>query len=305
MGSKCAIIVSQAFFQSAIIAAKNVAYHRYEDIGDTSGYATSFDTTLPRSHGSLMFCTNDMLLIALENGLKGISHVIIDDIEENNMQINFLLAVFKRLIAQYNALKLVLISDNTNVSKLSSYFNNCVVLDVDSTRSDETKMETIEKNSLIGEENQNSDTKTQLDRLFLHARLIRLGDCEEFFGEFIDKPSKDVIQQTEKRLIDLNALNMNGEITPLGVILAHLPVDLMIGKMLILGCIFSVGDAVCKLAAYDVLKKRKWSWPEDTSEIDETEAFAEAYQSDYLRFLYFFEKNRDSHKIGSEYFESW
>lgn len=47
----------------------------------------------------------------------------------------------------------------------------------------------------------------------------------------------------------MDALDLNGELTPLGKILARLPIEPRLGKMIIMGCIFHVGDAVCTIAA--------------------------------------------------------
>ena len=42
---------------------------------------------------------------------------------------------------------------------------------------------------------------------------------------------------------------MNNELTPLGKILARLPIEPKLGKMIIMGCIFGIGDSVCTIAA--------------------------------------------------------
>lgn len=48
---------------------------------------------------------------------------------------------------------------------------------------------------------------------------------------------------------ELDALDANDELTPLGRILAKLPIEPRFGKMMIMGCIFYVGDAVCTISA--------------------------------------------------------
>lgn len=49
-----------------------------------------FDTVSPRPYGAIMFCTVGVLLRKMESGLRGISHVIIDEIHERDVNVSFL-----------------------------------------------------------------------------------------------------------------------------------------------------------------------------------------------------------------------
>ncbi len=66
---------------------------RWEDLGNSCGYSVRFESILPRPYGSLLFCTVGVLLRKLESGLRGISHVIVDEIRKlfifNNKKNNF------------------------------------------------------------------------------------------------------------------------------------------------------------------------------------------------------------------------
>ncbi len=70
--------------------------------------------------------------------------------------------------------------------------------------------------------------------------------------EFIETPSKDSLEEAIDGLKDQGALRgamvrgqgANDELTALGKILVNLPVDVAIGKMLIMGCLF---QQVCRL----------------------------------------------------------
>lgn len=55
---------------------------RCEDLGHSCGYSVRFESILPRPYGSLLFCTVGVLLRKLESGLRGISHVIVDEIRK-------------------------------------------------------------------------------------------------------------------------------------------------------------------------------------------------------------------------------
>lgn len=47
----------------------------------------------------------------------------------------------------------------------------------------------------------------------------------------------------------MKCLDRNDELTPLGRILAKLPIDPRLGKMMVLGAIFFCGDALSTMAA--------------------------------------------------------
>lgn len=47
----------------------------------------------------------------------------------------------------------------------------------------------------------------------------------------------------------MKCLDKNDELTPLGRILAKLPIEPRLGKMMVLGCIFMCGDALATMAA--------------------------------------------------------
>ncbi len=44
-----------------------------------------FESVLPRPYGSVLFCTVGVLLRKLEAGLRGVSHVIVDEIHERDV----------------------------------------------------------------------------------------------------------------------------------------------------------------------------------------------------------------------------
>ena len=47
---------------SAVSVAERVAAERAEILGSSVGYSVRFDTVLPRSHASMLFCTVGKLL---------------------------------------------------------------------------------------------------------------------------------------------------------------------------------------------------------------------------------------------------
>ncbi|XP_018328035.2 probable ATP-dependent RNA helicase DHX34 [Agrilus planipennis] len=89
-----------------------------------------------------------------------------------------------------------------------------------------------------------------LESLLLHMISLGLTDIVNF--PFLEKPSERVIEESLERLKFYGALQLDEQylvLTPLGEALSKLPVDLTIGKMLIMSTVFGNVNAVLALAA--------------------------------------------------------
>jgi HrpA-like RNA helicase len=80
--------------------------------------------------------------------------------------------------------------------------------------------------------------RVPLNSLILQMVSMGLKDVRKF--PFIEPPSLDSIEHSLLFLIDQNALNEKEELTSIGKMLADLPVDVQIGKMLIMGSMYNV-----------------------------------------------------------------
>lgn len=89
--------------------------------------------------------------------------------------------------------------------------------------------------------------RVALDSLVLQMKSMNLGDPRTF--PFIDPPPASSIETALHYLREQGALDSQGELTPIGSLLAQLPVDVVIGKMLVLGCLFSVVEPILTIAA--------------------------------------------------------
>ncbi|KAM9719886.1 ATP-dependent RNA helicase A protein-like [Menidia menidia] len=94
----CNIVVTQPRRISAVSVAERVAYERGEELGRSCGYSVRFESVLPRPHASILFCTVGVLLRKLESGIRGISHVIVDEIHERDINTDFLLVVLRDVV---------------------------------------------------------------------------------------------------------------------------------------------------------------------------------------------------------------
>ncbi|XP_032361772.1 putative ATP-dependent RNA helicase DHX34 [Etheostoma spectabile] len=89
--------------------------------------------------------------------------------------------------------------------------------------------------------------RVALDSLILQMKSMCLGDPLSFV--FIDPPPAASIQTAITYLKQQGALDAHGELTSIGSLLAQLPVDVVIGKMLVLGSLFKLVDPVLTVAA--------------------------------------------------------
>uniref|UniRef100_A0A8D2J0K7 RNA helicase n=1 Tax=Varanus komodoensis TaxID=61221 RepID=A0A8D2J0K7_VARKO len=431
--AECSIVVTQPRRISAVSVAERVSYERGEEPGSSCGYSVRFESVLPRPHASVMFCTVGVLLRKLEAGIRGISHVIVDEIHERDINTDFLLVVLRDVVQAYPEVRIILMSATIDTSMFCEYFFNCPIIEVygrtfpvqeyfledciqmtkfipppkDKKKKDkdeeggddddancnlicgdeygpetkhrmaqlnekETPFELIEAllkyietlnvpgavlvflpgwnliytmqkylemNSHFGTSNfhhfcffwslhhifaffpvlkqikfdlqffqlcrqkvklftaHNNMTnyatvwasktnleqrkgragrvrpgfcfhlcsrarferlethmtpemfRTPLHEIALSIKLLRLGGIGQFLAKAIEPPPLDAVIEAEHTLRELDALDSNDELTPLGRILARLPIEPRLGKMMIMGCIFYVGDAVCTISA--------------------------------------------------------
>jgi HrpA-like RNA helicase len=89
--------------------------------------------------------------------------------------------------------------------------------------------------------------RVPLNSLLLQMISMGLKDVRKF--PFIEPPSLQSIEHSLMFLIEQNALNENEELTSMGKMLAELPVDIQIGKMLIMASIFHVTEPIITMAA--------------------------------------------------------
>ena len=109
-GGFCNIICTQPRRISAVSVADRVASERCEELGVSCGYSVRFESVLPRPYGSVLFCTVGVLLRRLESGLRGVSHVIVDEIHERDVNTDFVMVVIRDMIHTYPDLRVILVS---------------------------------------------------------------------------------------------------------------------------------------------------------------------------------------------------
>lgn len=132
-GALCNVICTQPRRIAATSVAKRVADERAENLQESVGYHVRFDSKLPKHGGSITYCTTGILLQQLQHSpdeiLDNTSHLIIDEVHERDILIDFLLIVIKKVVGQRVMLgkstpKVVLMSATMDAELFASYFKN-------------------------------------------------------------------------------------------------------------------------------------------------------------------------------------
>ena len=138
-GANCNIICTQPRRLAAITVAHRVAKERNEQLGRGVGYHVRFESKLPEPNGSITFCTTGVFLKRLQSllsdvdefgygELDNISHIIVDEVHERDVDTDLLLVVLKQLMAQkkakHQSLKVVLMSATIDPKLFQEYFAN-------------------------------------------------------------------------------------------------------------------------------------------------------------------------------------
>ncbi|KAI4469545.1 atp-dependent rna helicase [Holotrichia oblita] len=129
-GAWCNICVTQPRRISAVSVSERIATERCEPVGQSVGYSVRFESMLPRPYASIMFCTVGVLLRKLEGGLRGVSHVIVDEIHERDVNSDFIMVVLRDMIHTFPDLRVILMSATIDTTLFSKYFNNCPVVEI-------------------------------------------------------------------------------------------------------------------------------------------------------------------------------
>ena len=130
-GGKYNIICTQPRRIAAKSIAQRVAEERSENLQNSVGYHVKREARLPRLGGSVTYCTTGILSTQLQHSaddvLDRVSHLIIDEIHERDIIIDFLLTSLKKIVAERlrqgrHVPRIVLMSATLDSEMFSDYF---------------------------------------------------------------------------------------------------------------------------------------------------------------------------------------
>ncbi|KAG9321747.1 hypothetical protein KVV02_006747 [Mortierella alpina] len=145
-GGVCNIICTQPRRIAAISVAQRVAVERGERVGQSVGYQVRFDNQPPTPGGSILYCTTGIFLRMMHNEgnnaaagpggaggnashdpLRGVSHIVVDEVHERDIDTDFLLVLLRQMQRERRAkglpvIKLILMSATIDTGLFASYF---------------------------------------------------------------------------------------------------------------------------------------------------------------------------------------
>jgi ATP-dependent RNA helicase DHX36 len=130
MGAETNIICTQPRVMAATSVARRVAAERNDGATKSVGYHVRFDYSPPRP-GGILYCTTGILLMQMrhspEEALHNVSHIIVDETHERDIEIDTLLALLKATLhgrkqAGLTTPKVILASATLDVELFSKYF---------------------------------------------------------------------------------------------------------------------------------------------------------------------------------------
>ncbi len=146
--------------------------------------------------------------------------------------------------------------------------------------------------------------RANLAGVILQMQALRLGEVDSF--PFIDPPSPRMIESGYETLHELGAIDTHRRLTPIGRILARLPVDPRLGRMLLAAvvedCLDDVLIIVAALAVQDPRLR-----PLDRAEAaDAAHAIFRDEHSDFITFLNLWHILRQAQeKLSGNQFRRW
>ena len=137
-GGSCNVICTQPRRIAATSVGRRVADERAQKLQGSVGYHVRHDPKPPRPGGSITYCTTGILLQQLQHSpdeiMDSVSHLIIDEVHERDILIDFLLIIVKKVMAQRAAAgkscpRVVLMSATMDSELFSSYFSSSPAAD--------------------------------------------------------------------------------------------------------------------------------------------------------------------------------
>ncbi|XP_022725166.1 DExH-box ATP-dependent RNA helicase DExH3-like isoform X3 [Durio zibethinus] len=378
-GASCNIICTQPRRISAMAVSERVAAERGEKLGESVGYKVRLEGMKGRNT-RLLFCTTGILLrrLLVDRDLRGVSHVIVDEIHERGMNEDFLLIVLKDLLPRRPELRLILMSATLNAELFSSYYGgaptihiprlifekpedgvrkivlatnmaetsitiNDVVFVVDCGKAKETSYDALnntpcllpswiskaaarQRRGRAGRVQPGEcyhlypkcvyDTfadyqlpellRTPLQSLCLQIKSLELGGITEFLSRALQPPELLSVQNAVEYLKIIGALDENENLTVLGHNLSMLPVEPKLGKMLILGAIFSCLDPITTVVA-GLSVRDPFLMPFDKKDLAESAKaqFSGQEYSDHIALIRAYEGWKEAEREQSGYEYCW
>lgn len=141
-GPDVKVICTQPRRIAAINIAERVAHEMNEQVGQTVGYHVGMKRKKTKGVTKVTFMTTGIFLMRLVNNpesLKTYTHIIMDEVHERDLDIDFSLVVVKHLLSKQDSdgmkFKLILMSATFNTDLFANYFAQSSIETVEAVKS--------------------------------------------------------------------------------------------------------------------------------------------------------------------------
>eukprot|EP01105_Mastigella_eilhardi_P027529 TRINITY_DN8522_c0_g1_i2.p1 TRINITY_DN8522_c0_g1~~TRINITY_DN8522_c0_g1_i2.p1 ORF type:complete len:972 (+),score=220.16 TRINITY_DN8522_c0_g1_i2:98-3013(+) len=130
----CRVVITQPRRIAAVGIAERVAHECGEAVGKTAGYQIRMQSCASRDT-KLLFCTTGIVLRKMreESFLDSVSHIIVDEAHERDVDTDFLLMLLKSALPRHPRLKVILMSATLDSSLFSTYFGGAPIVCIPGT----------------------------------------------------------------------------------------------------------------------------------------------------------------------------
>ncbi|KAM6450270.1 ATP-dependent RNA helicase DHX30 isoform 2-T2 [Liasis olivaceus] len=208
-GAQCNMVITQPRRISAISVAQRVAQELGPSMRRNVGYQVRLESKPPARGGALLFCTVGILLRKLQGNprLEGVSHVIVDEVHERDVNTDFLLILLKGIQKQNRNLRLVLMSATGDNQRFSQYFGDCPVVKVPGFMYPVKEYYLEEILAMLGRhrhyEIKQSDEECILDLELIADLVLQIDAHGEPGGILCFLPGWQEIKGTQQRLMEI------------------------------------------------------------------------------------------------------
>lgn len=129
-GAETNILITQPRRISAISIAERVAAERMQSVRDEVGYSIRLDNSAGK-HMTFMTTGILMSLMVSDPALTGITHLIIDEIHERDVNCDVILSLVKKLCERRSDLRIILMSATMQSKLFAAYFEGAPILNVE------------------------------------------------------------------------------------------------------------------------------------------------------------------------------
>lgn len=141
--------------------------------------------------------------------------------------------------------------------------------------------------------------RTNLASVILQMQSLGLGQLEQF--DFIEPPDHRLVNDGRKLLIELGALNeKKGELTKVGQMMAHMPIDPRLARMLVGGAHFGVLNEVLIIVSALAVQDPRERPADKQTQADQKHALFKEADSDFLFYLKLWDTLQNNREQMSE-----